>query len=207
MINFRLLLAGSEMATINQTVLGIALYHPSIQRIVLSKNHSKPFFYICRKNSSVKLAFIGTELAYATRNFVNFGAYLFYWPPTPQYHVQHLDMNFKSWKFHLFANCLSALPSLITLKIIGFCCCNHAYGWLGIERWDEILQKLPALQQVAIDIYLALPFSSREKAVNKFNEYAEQRIETCKRVNLKAGKPIEKFRGGDIEITASLNMN
>ena len=195
------------MATINQAALGIALYHPSIQRIVLSKNHSKPFFYICRKNSSVKLAFIGTELAYATRNFVNFGAYLFYWPPTPQYHVQHLDMNFKSWKFPLLADCLSALPSLITLKIIGFGCCNHAYGWLGIERWDEILRKLPALQQVAIDIYLSLPFSLREKAVNKFNEYAEQRIETCKRVNLKAGKSIEKFRGGGIEITASLNMN
>ena len=102
---------------------------------------------------------------------------------------------------------VSAISSLITLKIIGFGCCNHAYGWLGIERWDEILRKLPALQQVAIDIYLSLPFSLREKAVNKFNEYAEQRIETCKRVNLKAGKSIEKFRGGGIEITASLNMN
>ena len=37
---------------------------------------------------------------------------------------------------------VSAISSLITLKIIGFSCCNYVYGWFSIELWDEILQKI-----------------------------------------------------------------
>ena len=39
---------------------------------------------------------------------------------TPQYHIRHLDLDFKSWKLESLVQLLSTLPLLIALKVQGF---------------------------------------------------------------------------------------
>ncbi len=126
---------------------------------------------------------------------------------TPQYHIRHLDLDFRGWKLESLVELLSALPLLNLLKVKGFCCCNYVYGWLCADIWDEMLQKLPALQQVHIDICLAIPMRLREKTAASFNNKAAERIQTCKRINLTAGRRTEGSHQGCVQISASLNMN
>jgi hypothetical protein len=215
LINFRLSLVGSEVSSIDDEVIKIALRHSSLQRIILSRNRSKPHFYAWRRNSSLKLVFSAAQLVYVfsdspsmeTDDFRNRSRREMSLSLTPKYHVHHLDLNFKSWKLHLLAEFLSALPLLIMLKIKGFCCCNHIIGWLNINMWDQILQKLTKLQRVSIEICLAIPIRLREKSAKSFNESAAQRIQTCKRINLTAGRRIKAPNVGCVEISASLNMD
>ncbi|CAF4135658.1 unnamed protein product [Rotaria sp. Silwood2] len=87
---------------------------------------------------------------------------------TRQYDVRHLDLQFQCWKLQSLVKILSAMPLLITLKIKGHCCCNEVYGWLYLDDWDKMLQNLKALQQVDIDICLAIPFSLRQKITFEF---------------------------------------
>jgi hypothetical protein len=126
---------------------------------------------------------------------------------TPQYHIRHLDLDFRGWKLESLVELLSALPLLNLLKVKGFCCCNYVYGWLCADIWDEMLQKLPALQQVHIDICLAIPMRLREKTAASFNNKAAERIQTCKRIKLTAGRRTEGSHQGCVQISASLNMN
>ncbi len=210
-----MLLVGDEVTSIYRKVIQIALCHSSLRRIILSTNCRNPQFYAWRKNSSLKLVFAAVQLVYVTSN----SSSLEMDDPrnrsnreitislTPQYHIRHLDLNFKSWKLHLLAEFLSTLPLLITLKIKGFCCCNHIIGWLNIDMWDQILQNLTKLQRVAIEICLAIPMRLREKSAQRFNESAAQKIQTCKRINLTAGRKIKKPNVGCVEISASLNMD
>ncbi len=208
-------LVGDEVTSIYRKVIQIALCHSSLRRIILSTNCRNPQFYAWRKNSSLKLVFAAVQLVYVTSN----SSSLEMDDPrnrsnreitislTPQYHIRHLDLNFKSWKLHSLVEFLSALPSLVTLKIQGFCCCNYIYGWLNIDMWDQILQNLNALHQVAIEICLAMPMRLREKSANTFNQRAAQKIQTCKRINLTAGQRIKEPNRGCLQISASLNMN
>jgi hypothetical protein len=203
------------VSSIDDKVIKIALRHSFLQRIILSRNRSKPHFYAWRRNSSLKLVFSTDQLVYVISDSPGMETYHFRnrlsremsLSLTAQYHVHHLDLNFKSWKLHLLAEFLSTLPLLITLKIKGFCCCNHIIGWLNIDIWDQILQNLTKLQRVAIEICLAIPMRLREKSAQRFNESAAQKIQTCKRINLTAGRKIKKPNVGCVEISASLNMD
>ena len=80
------------------------------------------------------------------------------------------------------------------------------YFWLYADRWDQMLQNLKALQRVSIEIYLALPIRLRQKCVKSFNESVAEKFETCKRINLVAGRRTKKPGVGFVQISASLNM-
>jgi hypothetical protein len=211
------LFVGDEVTSIYRELIQTALCHSSLRRIIFNKNHRNPQFYAWRKDSSLKLAFAAVQLVYVSSNSssleVDFHRNIFNreisLSLTPQYHIRHLDLNFKSWKLHWLLELLSALPSLVTLKIRGFFCYNCVFGWLDIDKWAQILQNLKALHRVdiVIQICLALPFRLRRKIANRFNRLAAQKIETCKRINLTAGRRIKRPNAGGIGISASLNMN
>src|ERR1700722_2449012 len=190
-----------------------ALCHSSLQRIILSKS-LKPHI-IQGTDSPVKLVFPSAKLVYVTCDFHGIKKdHLRYklknrmtLSLTPQYHVRHLDLDFKGWRLHSLVEFLSALPLLITLKIKGSCCCNQTIGWIYINTWDQMLQNLKVLQRVAIDIYLAIPMSSKEKSAKTFNKLAAQKIQTCKRINLTVGPRTKQPGMGGVQISAALNMD
>jgi hypothetical protein len=172
-------------------------------------------FYAWRKNSSLNLVFATVQLVYVTSNSSSlemddrhnrFNREITL-SLTPEYHIRHLDLNFKNWKLHSLVEFLSTLPSLVTLQFKSFCCCNYIYSWLNIDMWDQTLQNLNALHRIAIDIRLAIPMRLRNKSVNTFNQLAAQKIETCKRINLTVAWRIKQPNRGCLQISASLNMD
>jgi hypothetical protein len=173
------------------------------------------YFDSWHKDSRIKLIFRMIHVIYVTSNFPgkeidhlhNKLDNKILLPITPQHHIRHLDFDFNGWKLESLVELLSALPLLIALKVKGFCCCNFVYGWLHIDIWDEILQKLPALQQVDVDICLAIPMRQWKKSVATFNKMAAEKIQTCKRINLTARRRTKDRHKGAVEISASLNMN
>jgi hypothetical protein len=173
------------------------------------------YFDSLHKDSRIKLVFRMIRVIYVTSKFPDKeidrlhekldNKILF--SITPQHHIRHLDLDFRGWKLQSLVELLSALPLLNLLKVKGFSCCNYVYDWLYIDLWDEILQKLSALQQVHIDICLAIPMRLWKKTATSFNNEAAEKIETCKRINLTAGQTTEKPHQGCVRISASLNMN
>lgn len=215
LINVKLLLARyADVPWIGHQIVDIALCHSSLQRIILLRN-SAVQFYSKHKDSRIKLVFpfqkvfVPDDPPVVKNDPVGF---IFQDRRIPldftrQYDVRHLDLQFKCWKLQSLVKLLSAMPLLITLKVKGYSCCNEIYGWLCINVWDEILQKLNALQEVDIDICLAIHFSLREKSAATFNKLAVQKIQTCKRINLTAGKRTQNPGAGCVQISASRNMD
>ena len=215
MINVKLSLARyADVPWIGHRIVDIALRHSSLRRIILLRN-SAPQFFSKRKDSRFKLVFPFQKVfvpddppdgqidpfsfAFQDRRIpLDF---------TRQYDVRHLDLQFQCWKLQSLVKLLSAIPLLITLKIKGYSCCNGIYGWFCIDVWDEMLQKLTALQGVDIDICLAIPFSSREKSAATFNRLAAEKVQTCKRINLTAERRTKNTGAGCVQISASCNMD
>ena len=126
-------------------------------------------------------------------------------PLTPQYHVRHFELEFKSWRMQSLVQCLSALPLLITLKIKGFCSyCIPTYGWLSASTWDQILQNLKALQRVNIDIAFGIPMRLKVKTSKGFNERVAQYTQTTKRINLAAVEKADPPYIRCVQLTALL---
>lgn len=57
LINFKLLLVGPNITSIDDEVIETTLSHSSLQKIILSKNREKPHFYARRRDLSLKLIF------------------------------------------------------------------------------------------------------------------------------------------------------
>ena len=215
LINVKLLLARyADVHWIGHRIVDIALCHSSLQRIILLRN-SDLQFYSKHKDSRFKLVFpfqkvfVPDDPPDGISDPVGF---IFQDRRIPldftrQYDVRHLDLQFQCWKLQSLVKLLSAMPLLITLKVKGYSCCNEMYGWFCIDVWDEMLQKLTALQGVDIDICLAIPFSSREKSSATFNKLAAEKIQTCKRINLTAERRAKKPGAGCVQISASCNMD
>lgn len=198
---------------IGHKIIGIALCHSTLQRIILFKSQKQ--YILPGTDRPVKLVFPSVKLVYVTSDFpgekidhlrykLNIRMTL---SLTPQYHVRHIDLVVSNWKLSLLVELLSALPLLITLEIKGSSCCNQTIDWLYINMWDQMLQNLKALQRAVIDICLAIPMTLNEKTVRTFNEIVAQKTQTCKRINLTAGRRIKKPGIGGIQISASLNMD
>jgi hypothetical protein len=202
------------MSSIRHKIIENGLSHLSLRRIILSENRRRPYFYSWRRDSSLKLIFAAIKLVYVISDSYVITDRLRYklskemhLSLTAQYHIRHLDLDFKSWMFKSLVEFLSALPLLVTLKIKGYCCCCQSTGWLNINIWDAMLQKLTALQRVAIEICLDTPMRRREQSATMFNEASAEKIQTCKRINLTVGRRIKKPNEGCVEISASLNMD
>ena len=188
-----------------------SLCHSSLQRIILS-NKPKPHRFSWSRKSSVKLIFPSIKVVYVTHDFHGVATNKLVYklgkdvpiPIKPQYHVRYLNLEFSNWRIAFLVDLLSSLPLLVTLKIKGS---GYIYYWLFIDTWHSMLQKLRALQFVDIDIYTLMPFIYRTEMVNRFNKAAVQKIDTCKRINLTAGRRTKAPGVGLIQISASLNMN
>ncbi len=215
LINVKLLLARySDVPWIGRQIVDIALSHSSLQRIILLRN-SDLQFYSKHKGSRIKLVFpfqkvfVPDDPPDGKSDRVGFMLQDRRIPLdfTRQYDVRHLDLQFQCWKLQSLVKLLSAMPLLITLKVKGYSCCNEIYGWLCIDVWDEMLQKLKALQGVNIDICLAIRFSSRQRSAATFNTLAAEKFETCKRINLTAGERTKQPGVGCVQISALCNMD
>jgi len=195
LINFELVSIGYKSTSTDNEAIDCALSHSSLQRFILLADYSNPKFCAWRKKSSLKMRFAGPSL-------FNSMALL----STPQYHIKHLNIQFKIWSLHSLAKLLSALPSLVTIKIGGIDC-FHVDSWLNIDVWNQIFENLPSLEQVNIAIWLALRIETKKEAVENFTDSVENKFEKCKRVNLKVGKRNQRPYIGYLEVSASLNMN
>ncbi|CAF1279407.1 unnamed protein product [Adineta steineri] len=215
LINVKLSLARhTDVPWIGQRMVDIALCHSSIERIILL-NSSSVQFYAKQRNSRFNSNFpyqkvfvpddppAGESDPFIFRS-TNRRIPLEF---TKQHDVCHLSLQFQCWKLQSLVQLLSVMPSLIILNVKGHSCCNEIYGWLCINVWDEMLQKLKALEGVNIDICLSIPFRLREKLAAKFNEYAAEKFQTCKRINLKAERRTKDPGNGCVQISASYNMN
>ncbi|CAF2520035.1 unnamed protein product [Rotaria sp. Silwood2] len=214
-IDFKVVLARYfDVPRIGHLIVDIALSHSSLQQVILLRN-SDYQFYSMHKDSLFKLIFPFQKVYIPDDpSDVNNGSPNFKFQDrkislnfTRQYDVRHLDLQFQCWKLQSLVKILSAMPLLITLKIKGHCCCNEVYGWLYLDDWDKMLQNLKALQQVDIDICLAIPFSLRQKSAATFNKLSAQKIQTCKRINLTAERRTKTPGSGCVQISASLNMD
>ncbi|CAF4190691.1 unnamed protein product [Rotaria magnacalcarata] len=164
LISFTLYLVSHKPKLIGNEMIKTAFDHSSLQRINLITNARSNCFSRGR-NLDGNLTFRLVKMDCMTSDFhgvkIDHGCYKLhsrhYLPLRRQYHIRRLDLDFKQWRLHLLVEFLSAMPSLIALTIKGFCCCNNIYFWIYVDRWDQMLQNLKALQRVAIEIYLALP--------------------------------------------------
>ncbi|CAF1278400.1 unnamed protein product [Adineta steineri] len=215
LINVKLSLARhTDVPWIGQRMVDIALCHSSIKRIILL-NSSSVQFYSKRRNSRFNSNFPYQKVFVPDEPFagksdsftLRFENKTIPLEITKQYDVRHLTLQFNSWRLQSLVQLLSVMPSLIILNVKGRSCCNDVYGWLYIGVWDEMLQKLKALEGVNIDICLSIPFRLREKFAAKFNEHAAEKFQTCKRINLKAERRTKDPGNGCVQISASYNMN
>ncbi|CAM4975516.1 unnamed protein product [Rotaria socialis] len=199
LISFTLYLVSHKPKLIGNEMIKTAFDHSSLQRINLITN-ARSNCYSRGRNLDGNLTFRLVKMDCMTSDFhgvkIDHGCYKLhsrhYLPLRRQYHIRRLDLDFKQWRLHLLVEFLSAMPSLIALTIKGFCCCNNIYFWIYVDRWDQMLQNLKALQRVAIEIYLALPIRLRKGCAKSFNESEAEKFETCKRINLVAGPRTKK---------------
>ena len=172
-------------------MIEISLCHPSLRRIILSKS-KKPRSHSSYKAPPVKLIFPTVKLVYISDDFHGEKIRQLSYKKNsrqqeriePHYHVRCLYLDFNNWRVQTLIDLLSFLPLLVELTITG---CGHVGNWLWFHIWDRMLQKLKALQRVAIDIYICHPISTKQEKIQKFNEQVAQAIQTCKRINLTLG--------------------